>query len=57
MLKLTRIEPCESFGKYCLEIWTGEKYEHFHTDHLCVVERMQKIIENSFNKHKEQWIV
>jgi hypothetical protein len=43
-LKL-RIEPCESWGKYVLEIWNGERWEALHTDYLSVVEAMKQKIE------------
>jgi hypothetical protein len=43
-LKL-RLEPCESWGKYVLEIWNGERWEALHPDYLSVVEAMKQKIE------------
>jgi hypothetical protein len=43
-LKL-RLEPCESWGKYVLEIWNGERWEALHTDYLGVVEAIKQKIE------------
>jgi hypothetical protein len=58
MLTLTRIEPCESWGKYILEIWDNTKWVHVHTDYLCIVKKMQKTIEDSFDKRlREKWII
>lgn len=35
-----RIEPCESFGRWCLEIRIGDTWMNLHTDYRCVVDRM-----------------
>jgi hypothetical protein len=40
-----RIEPCESWGKYILEVWNGTEWVTLHTDYLKIVEKMQATLE------------
>jgi hypothetical protein len=53
MTKLLRTGPCESWGKHCLDIKIGDKWEHLHTDYMCNLEPMIDKITRALEKSNE----